>query len=149
MEHPHLFDVTIGEELNHIFKREELISHFSPRVRNRFGESLRARSGEIYAEVEQRSRRSYTFAPRAEKWREGEERVKHSSHGCFARYCPRHFEYLRLRVISACFKRYLLYHYNCNEILRNVTDCARVRSRLLHNGGNRPLIASRDWNAEL
>lgn len=49
-------------------------------------------------------------------------------------------------ALLAPASRYLLYHYNCNEMLRDVTDGARarVRSRLLYNGGNRSLIADRD-----
>lgn len=110
-----------------------------------FGESLRARGRERFTRKWSNARGGLTLSRHVLKNGEREKKGWNTARTvCFARYCLRRLEYLCLRVISVRFERYLLYHYNCNEILRNVTDRARVRSRLLHNGGSRPLIASRD-----
>ena len=58
---------------------------------------------------------------------------------------PRHFEYLRLRALLAPATRYLLYHYNCNEMLRDVTDNARAFANVYYiTEANQSLIVGQD-----
>jgi len=57
----------LASNSSHVSLKRRVNIPFLTSRKESFGKSLRARSGEIYAEVEQRSRRSYAFAPRVEK----------------------------------------------------------------------------------